>query len=227
MSEPPTGKSTPSRRQRKAALRELLKQHDPAAIRAWARTERNPLAALQAALFTTDRLECRRVIEAFGLAAAIVGETDLEAVRVNVRQHFWMMNDESGNVGWHAPETIGEILCRVPALIDEFAPLLPAFFVEEPFERGTFEAVAHIAELRPEVYRDQTAALTEALTDDDSQIRAFAFLALSRIDPDIADARIESLLSDDGPVEWYDFDTGELKSSTVAEFVQNLPRDTA
>ncbi len=209
-----------SRRERKAALKELLQTHNYEAIRSWARQERNPLGALQAALFTTDRLECRRVIEATGLTAAVVAETDLETVRESVRQHFWMMNDESGNVGWHAPETIGEILFRVPALIEEFAPLLPSYFVEEPFERGAFEAVARVAEIRPEAFSGDIVQLTDALGNDDAAIRAFAWLALYRIEPERGRDQAGRLAEDTASVERYDSDTGSLIETTVAAIVR-------
>jgi len=208
-----------SRRERKAALKELLQAHDYDAIRAWARQERNPLGTLQAALFTTDPLECRRVIEATGLAAAVVAETDLDAVRESVRKHFWMMNDESGNVGWYAPETIGEILYRVPALVEEFAPLLPSYFAEEPFERGTFEAVARVAEVQAPIFSKHVSELITALGDERAAIRAFAFLALSRVDPVAGRNNAARLADDTAAVERYVPEKGSLNETTVAAIV--------
>jgi hypothetical protein len=77
-------------------------------------------------------------VEAAGQMAAVTAESGLEPVREVLRRVIWLMNDESGGVLWQGPEILGEILVQVPDLRPEFAPLLPPYLVEEPFERGWY-----------------------------------------------------------------------------------------
>jgi len=65
-------------------------------------------------LFDRDKVICFRASEALGKVAAMEADKDLEPVRDLLRRLFWMMNDESGNTCWYAPEAIGEILYNVP-----------------------------------------------------------------------------------------------------------------
>lgn len=200
----------------------MLAVHDTAAVRAWAAADRDPLAVLSAELFTVEPLTAWRAIEAIGIAAAEVARTDIDAVVRTVRRNFWMMNDESGNVGWHAPQTIGEILYRVPVLIEQFASLLPAFFVEEPFERGAYWAVARIAARRATAFAGIETDLINSLAADDPSIRYFALKALALIDPDAAVNTARQFDGDVIPVNVYSFETGLLEKTSVGQLAASL-----
>lgn len=63
-----------------------------------------------------------------------------------VRSLFWSMNDESGNLCRMAPEALGEILRARPEFRAPFAPLLPQYLVEEPFETGALWALCRLAD---------------------------------------------------------------------------------
>jgi len=58
------------------------------------------------------------------------------SVRETLRRLVWSLNDESGATGWGAPEGIGEIAARIPALRAEFAPLFPSFLSHEDVYLG-------------------------------------------------------------------------------------------
>ena len=77
------------------------------------------------------------------------------------------MNDESGGLGWHAPELIGEILVNVPDLIPEYANVLMSFLHEEPFERGTHCAVYRAASVEPKPFTERASELLDSLKDPD------------------------------------------------------------
>jgi hypothetical protein len=55
-----------------------------------------------------------------------------ERVRRYIRTLFWSMNDESGGIGWSAPQTIAEIIALVPELIDPYGSMMIAYSIEEP-----------------------------------------------------------------------------------------------
>lgn len=63
-----------------------------------------------------------------------------------VRSLLWSMNDESGNLCRMAPEALGEILRARPEFRAQFAPLLPQYLVEEPFETGALWALCRLTD---------------------------------------------------------------------------------
>jgi hypothetical protein len=211
-----------TRRQRKQTATALLRARDLPAITDWARRDRRARETLVALLYEQDELLRWRAIEALGRVAAVIAETDLEPVRELLRRLFWSMNDESGTLGWHSPEAIAEILVNVPALIDEFGVLLPAFLWEEPFERGTHWAVARVARCRPDVYGDRVEELVPSLEAADPHIRACAVLALGLVGAEGALARAPALRDDREAVRLFDFDSGQIRETSVAEVFEEF-----
>lgn len=200
----------------------LLRVRDLPAITDWARRGGRIAETLVALLYERDELLLWRAIEAIGRVAAVIAETDLEPVRDLIRRLLWSMNDESGTLGWHSPEAIGEILVNVPALIDEFGTLLPALLWEEPFERGTHWAVARVARLRPDLYADRIDELKPSLEAADPYIRGCAVLALGVLGAESTVASAAALRDDRAIVRLYDFDSGQMRETSVAELVAKV-----
>jgi len=173
-------------------------------------------------LFTTDQTVRWRAIELIGRLTAIIFKDDKVSIRKLLNHNFWMMNDESGNTGWYAPETIGEILYNMPEFIDEFGIMLPSFIAEEPFERGTHWAIARVAEIKQEVFRKDFSKILKSLEDSDPHIRLFTAKAAMLIDPLNAKPKLEKLATDQAEIELYNFTTGNLYQTTVAEIVEDL-----
>ena len=48
-----------------------------------------------------------RAVTALGLVAAAMAEADMESARIVMRRFLWHMNEESGNLGWGIPESMG------------------------------------------------------------------------------------------------------------------------
>jgi hypothetical protein len=211
-----------TRRERKRTATELLRERDLPAIGEWARRDGRTKDTFVALLYQQDELLCWRAIEAIGRVSAAIAEADLEAVRGLLRRLLWSMNDESGSLGWRSPEAIGEILANVPPLIDEFGMLLPAFLWEEPFERGTHWAVARLARLRPDIYVGRIDELTPSLQAEDSYIRGFAVLALGVLGTESSVASAASLRNDRARLRLYDFESGQMCETSVAELVAKV-----
>jgi len=55
-----------------------------------------------------------------------------DKVRQYIRTLFWSMSDESGGIGWSAPQTIAEIIVNIPELIDPYGSMMIAYSIEEP-----------------------------------------------------------------------------------------------
>ena len=206
----------------KRLLRDLLEKRDREGLVAWADGRKKGITALLALLlYETDELIRWRCIEGLGLLAGDQAPRGLEQIRDIIRRLLWTMNDESGNVGWFAPEAIGEILANVPRLAREFAGLLPNFLVEEPFERGTHWAMVRVAAVMgdsPAVQKmleESAEILVQSLSDKDAFTRAHAALALKRLDR-LTGAPATALENDQAPLSVYDFDTGQMIDTTVA-----------
>ncbi len=113
-------------RSQKTEAVHILRSRNQAALTRWARSVRNPLRVLISLTYDSDPLTRWRAIEAAGWTAANYAEANLDRVRDMLWRIFWQMTDESGGMGWHSPELIGEILVNVPLLIPEYADLLLA-----------------------------------------------------------------------------------------------------
>jgi hypothetical protein len=199
----------------KTKVKGLLKRRDHAALLGWADSVRNPQRILISLTFETDELVRWRAIDAVGRIAAVQAGQDMEKVRDTIRRLLWLMNDESGGLGWHAPEMIAEILVNVPTLIPEFAGLLLSYLREEPFERGTHFAVYRVAQVDPGPFTEHVPDLTASLSDPDPAIRAYSALALKAIPGSSADRAAHELQTDQATFAFFDFNTGELRETTV------------
>ena len=209
---------------RKKAVRELLSKRDLTGIRQWASTERSPLRTLMSLTFDGDELIRWRAVEAIGPVAADQASLEIDRVREFLRRLLWLMNDESGGISWLSPEMIGEVLRNVPVLIDEYAPLLPAFLHEEPFERGTHLAVWRVAGVRQGVFKGTTGQLARSLADADPVIRAYAAAAVMSIDPSQAEQIRLKLNQDDAGFVRYDFESGQMRQFTVDGLISGLAK---
>ena len=207
--------SIKGRRKRKARLRELLNNGELDSVADWCRRDRNLVRALQSLLFDPDPLTCWRAIEGLGRASAVLAEDDPEKVREIIRRQFWQMNDESGNVGWYAAEAVGDILYNVPDLIGEFAEILPAFFVEEPFERGAHWSVARVASLKPDTYRLLADKIAMSLNSEDPAIRLFTLWILKHLKADSTAGPVRRLAGDSAEVSYYHMEKREFVKTTV------------
>jgi HEAT repeat protein len=214
---PPSKQPRSSASDRKQAARDLLQRHDLEAVRVWARTDRNPMRTLTSLLFDDDPLTRWRALEALGVVAGIEAARNLGRPRRQIQRLLWLMNDESGGICWQAPEAIGEILFNAPDLIPDFGPILPSFFVEEPFERGSRWAVARVAVLDPPLFKDVLDELRGSLTDPDPYIRGYSTLALYAIQGHECPHVFDTLADGDDEFEMYDYASGELKTTTVGE----------
>ena len=129
----------------KTVARELLESRDLAGISEWAASQRGVLRVLFSFTYDSSDLIRWRAIEAIGKVAAVVFKSYPEKIKDFIRRLLWLMNDESGGLGWYAPEVFGEILVNIPELVDEYGSLIPPYLHEEPFEAGSRFAIYRIA----------------------------------------------------------------------------------
>ena len=203
----------------KTLLRNYLAGYDLDAVVRLAEREHRVLTYLVALTYELDPKLAWRSTDGFGLAAARIADRDPEFVRGHLRRLLWLLNDESGGIGWHAPELIGEVLRNRPAQFHEFMPILASLLDMEPedavrFRAGWLWAIGRVAEVRPEAMAAALPWAALCLDDTDPQVRGLAAWCLGRLGQGALLAARPDLLADDGHVTLYD--AGEFHTIRVA-----------
>jgi hypothetical protein len=118
-----------------------------------ARVAVSPLISL---IQSPDETLRGRAVRALGRVVAALARENLESARVVMRRLMWSLNDESGGIGWGAPEAMGEIMAQSEPLAREYARILLSYVDEngnyleyEPLRRGALEGIRRLSEVRP------------------------------------------------------------------------------
>ena len=130
-----------------------------------------------------------RAVTAFGTVVKAMAAQNMEAARVAVRRLMWSLNEESGAIGWGAPEAMAECMAQNAALAQEYHRMLISYAQEPegcdgnylehvPLLRGVYWGLARLAEVNPKLVRKAMPALWAGLDQDDPQIRGLAIWAL-------------------------------------------------
>jgi len=170
----------------KAELRNLLVNQEFDEIVSLAGHSNRILSFLTALTYDEDPLVCWRAIEAIGLAAARIADRNPEPVRIHLRRMQWLLNDESGGIGWCLPEAMGEIIYHRPQCFAEFVPIVISLFdMEEEdairFRAGILWAMGRLAQVIPQSLDDALAWITPLLQDPDPQVRGMAVWCLGQL----------------------------------------------
>ena len=88
---------------------------------------RKIISPLISSLCSTDEKIERRAAAAIGIITAKLADHDIESARVIMRRLMWSLNDESGGIGWGAPEAMAEIMARNKKLADEYRKILISY----------------------------------------------------------------------------------------------------
>ena len=187
------------------------------------RTDRRLLMPLVSVLVDSEDVIRWRAIEALGQVAAADAEEDLDRVREIIRRLLWSMNEESGGSLRHAPEALGEILARVPVLIDEYATIVASFADEQFFRPAVHWALARIAATNPAALADYQPLLRAAAHDPDPQVRAWAGVALRILGQSDSSSVLAAMTCDSTPMQVYRRHDRNMHEATVAEVVAASP----
>jgi HEAT repeat protein len=144
----------------------------------------NPLISV---FYDSDSELKRKAIKAFGQVVADLANEDMEAARVVMRRLMWMLNDESGGIGWGAPEAMAEAMACHPRLAEEYVRILLSYIREdgnfleyEPLRRGALWGIGRLAQVYPEILIELEAAkyIRPYLESDDQSSRELSAWAL-------------------------------------------------
>jgi hypothetical protein len=210
----------------KKELRLLLDTHAlPRVMDLLARfSPRQLLNPLIGSLCHPDELGKWLAVSTLGRVVANLADQELEAGRVVMRRFMWMLNDESGGIGWGVPEAMAEVMACHGGLADEFHQVLVAqmredgnFLELEMLQRGLLWGIGRLAGVRPELLlqREAPRYLLPYLASGDAQVRGRAAWALGRLPTASATVALARLTSDPGAVTIYS--EGALTTHTVGE----------
>jgi hypothetical protein len=201
-------------------IRSCLVENDQTQILELAKQNKRMLSYLGALTYDPEQLIAWRAITALGVTAGWYAKQDLEFVRIHLRRWMWLLNDESGGIGWRAPEAMGEIIRSHPYHLSEFIPILISTLDLEPedappFRAGTLWALGRLAQVVPDRLCPGLPAITACLFDPAPQTRGMAVWCLSQMNAADAIENWQPLLEDKKTVQIYQ--DGQITEHIIAE----------
>lgn len=174
----------------------------------------------------TDEMVKWRAISALGRIVSLLADDEMESARVVIRRFMWMLNDESGGIGWGVPEAMSEIMACHSGLAEEYAHIPVANmreegnFLELPMlQRGLMWGIGRLAGAYPELMRGKNTGLylPPYLDSEDPEVRGRAVWAFGQLGEEIP-AKISKLVGDRAKVTIYQHP--ELKIYSVGELAE-------
>ena len=207
----------------------LLRQEDLAGmlprIRQLSRSA--TIKALFSGICHGDEILHWHAVSAMGRVVADLAVEDMEAARIVMRRFMWSLNDESGGIGWGAPEAMAECIAVHDGLAAEYGHMLVAYMREdgyyleyEPLQRGLMWGLARVAAVRPDLLRQKNAPLylLPYLAATDPAVRGLAALTLGLLRAEDALPRLKELQTSQEPVRLYR--DGALTTRTEGELAR-------
>jgi len=176
-----------------------------------------------------------RAISCMGATVARLAGENLEEARIIMRRLLWSLNDESGGIGWGAPESMAEIMCRHAGLAAEYVHMLLSYLREDgeelcqdgnciehpPLQRGVLWGVARLSRCNPQLLLDKGAAadIPPYLAAPDAETRGLAALAAGALGLTATRPVLLQLTADPAPLTVYR--EGDFVETTVGALARS------
>ncbi len=176
-----------------------------------------------------------QAISCMGDSVARLADADMEEARVIMRRLLWSLNDESGGIGWGAPECLAEIMCRHAGLAAEYVHMLLSYmredgeeicqdgnYIEHPLlQRGLLWGVARLSQCRPDLLLQKGAGndIPPYLGVAEAETRGLAAMAAGALRLDGTQPIVEKMTTDATPVTVYQ--DGFFLETTVGRLAQS------
>jgi hypothetical protein len=164
-------------------IRELLENRDYDRLVDLCEADRNYWKEVRFRLYEIDEKLRWPAIETFAKIMKKWWESGREKkVREYIRNLFWSINDESGGIGWNAPQTIAEIIANIPVLIDPYGSMMIAHTIEEPpLVKGCLWGIGRLGEKMAESVDFFKEKLLSVFQSDDVEILGLAAWAMGEV----------------------------------------------
>jgi hypothetical protein len=196
--------------------------------------ERHILNFLFSALCHQEEIVRWHAVSAFGWVVDRIAGRDMESARIVMRRLLWSLNDESGGIGWGAPEAMAEVMVQNEALFREYAHMLLSYMREDgpdlfqdgnylelpQLQRGVVWGVGRLAEKYGDLLMEKGVVddLLPYLRSPDAPVRGITAWALGILRARSAKESMQHLLNDNGFVHLYH--QGEIVETTVSKVVR-------
>ncbi|OGK11601.1 MAG: hypothetical protein A2W80_01215, partial [Candidatus Riflebacteria bacterium GWC2_50_8] len=145
----------------------LLQEQNYPELLKTAEKEGNIFRILISLAYDKKELLAWRAIEAVGIISGEKAKKHPESIRNLVQRLLWTMRDESGGIGWSAPEMLGEIVRHSPDEFADIAPIIASFHDEDFLRPGVFRALYRISEKRPDLVSGSSSLVGQYIKDKD------------------------------------------------------------
>lgn len=187
--------------------------------------------ALFSCICRCEELVRWHAISAMGTVVARLADADMEEGRIIMRRMLWSLNDESGGIGWGAPESMAEIMSLHDGLAREYVHMLISYMREdgeeiwqdgnylehETLQQGLMWGAGQLALSRRQLVLEKGMEqdLPPYLDAADGTVRGLAARAMGLLGMAVNLDRLQELRTDDFPVRLYE--DGRLSTVTVGE----------
>ncbi len=160
-----------------------MEANDLDLVTSLAKTDRKVIPVLIRFAYDKDTLAGARAVRAMGLIAREMLKTDPEFLRETCRKLLWSLSDESGGIGWSAPELLGEIVSADPKRFADVIPLVASVYEadEDVFRPGVLFALARVGEKAPELVLPHADIVLKGLSEPNPLARIFALDVLKSL----------------------------------------------
>lgn len=212
-----------STRQLKKILKTGLKENEPEVGAELVRSIPPAIAVNPVISFfcSADKVLRWRSVTAIGeIVEETIRQDGFEKARIIIRRLMWTLNEESGGVGWGAPEAMGEIMARVPKLAEEYHRILFSYIDDHgnyldyaPLREGVLWGIDRLAQVRPEMCIEAVGLTGDYLAADTPFARGIAAVIAGRLKNRSAKERLRVLTADTALFELYQ--GGYFKQKTI------------
>ena len=211
----------------KNELQMALLARDDERIAELAIGDKRTFAKLIAAAYKKDELLCWRAIEAMGAAARAVVAGDQAAVRNVAQRILWSAREESGGMGWSAPELLAEIVIAAPRSFPDIPPIIISLHSEDEekvFLKGVLWAAGRMGEAGITDIAGSDELIVRSLAHEDPEVRGLAAWAAARTGVKAA-GELAAMAGDEGRLSIYE--DGQLIDTNVGRLAQAALAATA
>jgi hypothetical protein len=168
---------------KKKSVQGLLRKRDHALLLDLCEADRGYWQAVRSHLYDLDERVRWSAIETVSKIVQRWWENgDEEKVRQYIRTLFWSISDESGGIGWSAPQLIAEIIAHIPALVGPYGGMMIAHSIEEPpLIKGCLWGIGRLGKSIVEVVDSFRGKILAVFDMDDAEILGLASWAMGEV----------------------------------------------
>jgi len=204
--------------------------------------QRSLINPLVSCLCHTDETIRWHSVSVIGEVINTIAAEEIENARIVMRRFLWMLNDESGGIGWGVPEAMSESMYHNQVLAEEYMHMLVSYsrddgpelfqdgnFIELPLlQHGVLWGICRLAGKYKErlVNLGADENIDFYLSSKDSQVRGLACLLCGLLSRTGSINQLTSKTSDSNRVRIYaggkmiQYTVGQLASDAVESMSQ-------